>query len=179
LQDWFIANILDDRSVDSLYGYSYPNLPKPVEQIFFNPNVAPTTDTVKNYAVQYLAFKAGSQMHATFASSNSALIIKAVEIGSSKHVLDVTRNVEFTEPLFGTTYNEIHFVVMDTDPNTQAIYSYTTSGIAVPETDVQHVSIALPTSFMLKQNYPNPFNPSTNIEYSIPIKGVVKIQLQH
>jgi Peptidase M30. len=129
LRDWFIANILEDRSVDSLYGYSYPKLPKPIEQTFFNPNVALTTDTVKNYAVEYLAFKAGSQLHATFTSSNPALIIKAVEIGpSAKRVLDVIRNVEFTEPLFGTTYYEIHFVVMNTDPNTQAIYSYTTSG---------------------------------------------------
>ncbi|MCX6121032.1 MAG: T9SS type A sorting domain-containing protein [Ignavibacteriales bacterium] len=177
LQDWFIANILDDRSVDLLYGYSYPNLPKVLERTFFNPNVALTTDTVKNYAVQYLAFKSGSQLHATFTSSNSALIIKAVEIGSSKRVIDVTRNVDFTEPLFGTTYNEIHFVVMDTDPNIQVIYSYTASGTAVPQTDVQRVSIALPTSFMLKQNYPNPFNPSTNIEYSIPIKGIVKIEV--
>jgi flagellar hook assembly protein FlgD len=30
---------------------------------------------------------------------------------------------------------------------------------------------------MLSQNYPNPFNPSTNIEYSIPIKGAVKLQI--
>jgi Secretion system C-terminal sorting domain len=129
LQDWFIANILDDRSVDSLFGYSYPNLPKPVEHTFYNPNVSLTTDTVQNYAVEYLAFKGGSQLHTTFTSSNSALIIKAVEIGaSSKRVLDVTKNVEFTEPSFGTTYYEIHFVVMNTDPNTQAIYSYTASG---------------------------------------------------
>ncbi len=129
LQDWFIANILDDRSVDSLYGYSYPKLPKPVEQSFFNPNIALTTDSVQNYAVQYLAFKAGSQLSATFTSSNPALIIKAVEIGASeKLVRDVPRNVKFTEPLFGTTYYAIHFVVMNTNPNTQAIYSYTASG---------------------------------------------------
>jgi len=129
LQDWFIANILDDRSVDSLYGYSYPKLPKPIEQSFFNPNIALTTDSVQNYAVQYLAFKAGSQLRATFTSSNPALIIKAVEIGpSAKRVLDVTKNVEFSEPSFGTTYYEIHFVVMNTDPNSQALYSYTASG---------------------------------------------------
>jgi flagellar hook assembly protein FlgD len=30
---------------------------------------------------------------------------------------------------------------------------------------------------MLRQNYPNPFNPTTNIEYSIPIKGVVKLRI--
>ena len=141
LQDWFIANILDDRSVNSLYGYSYPNLPKPVEQTFFDPNVALTTDTVQNYAVQYIAFKAGSQLHATFTSSNPSLIIKAIEIGSSKQVRDVPIGTEFTEPSFGTTYNEIHFVVMNTDPNNQAIYSYTASGTGgITQTTLSYAS---------------------------------------
>ncbi len=33
----------------------------------------------------------------------------------------------------------------------------------------------IPSTFELKQNYPNPFNPSTTIEYSIPVKGNVKL----
>jgi subtilisin family serine protease len=54
---------------------------------------------------------------------------------------------------------------------------FITAEIATTATDVERISNALPTSFMLRQNYPNPFNPSTNIEYSIPIKGVVKLQI--
>ena len=30
---------------------------------------------------------------------------------------------------------------------------------------------------MLNQNYPNPFNPTTNFEYRIPVKGLVKLQI--
>ena len=174
LQNWFIANILDDRSIDSLYGYSYPNLPKPIEQTFFNPNVALITDTVKNYAVQYLAFKAGSQLRATFTSSNPALIIKAVEIGSSKRVLDVTSGTEFTEPLFGTTYYEIHFVVMNTDPNTQATYSYTASGTGgITQTTLSYASndayyIILPSS---NQKLATRFSPTVSGQlYSVSVK---------
>jgi len=69
------------------------------------------------------------------------------------------------------------------DPNYATSYTTTyynlfvTAEIAVPVTDVERISSALPTSFMLRQNYPNPFNPSTNIEYSIPIKGVVKLRI--
>ncbi|KAA3610003.1 MAG: choice-of-anchor B family protein [Calditrichaeota bacterium] len=34
-----------------------------------------------------------------------------------------------------------------------------------------------PETFQLKQNYPNPFNPSTNIEYNLPKKTNVKIEV--
>jgi subtilisin family serine protease len=44
-------------------------------------------------------------------------------------------------------------------------------------TVVDQVSAELPKSYMLNQNYPNPFNPTTNIEYRIPVKGLVKLQI--
>jgi hypothetical protein len=34
-----------------------------------------------------------------------------------------------------------------------------------------------PSKFELKQNYPNPFNPTTIIEFNIPIKGFVSLQV--
>jgi subtilisin family serine protease len=69
------------------------------------------------------------------------------------------------------------------DPNYASGYAPTyynlliKANIAATVTDVERISNALPTSFSLKQNYPNPFNPSTNIEYSIPVKGLVKLQI--
>lgn len=36
---------------------------------------------------------------------------------------------------------------------------------------------SLPATFKLSQNYPNPFNPSTNIQYSIPEDGNVKLTI--
>ncbi len=68
--------------------------------------------------------------------------------------------------------------ISSTPAYTPAHYNlFITAEIAVPVTDVERISNVLPTSFSLKQNYPNPFNPTTNIEYSIPIKGVVKLQI--
>jgi hypothetical protein len=35
----------------------------------------------------------------------------------------------------------------------------------------------LPNEFMFVQNYPNPFNPSTTIEYSVPSRSEVTIEI--
>ena len=65
-----------------------------------------------------------------------------------------------------------------TSPYTPTYYNlFISAEIAVAVTDVERISNALPTSYMLRQNYPNPFNPNTNIEYSIPVKGLVKLQI--
>jgi hypothetical protein len=69
------------------------------------------------------------------------------------------------------------------DPNYATSYTksdynlFITAEIAVPVTDVRLISNAVPTTYSLKQNYPNPFNPSTNVEYSIPVKGLVKLRI--
>lgn len=39
------------------------------------------------------------------------------------------------------------------------------------------VEILRPDDFKLSQNYPNPFNPSTNIEFTIPADGSVRLDL--
>ena len=131
LRNWFIANEVNDRTVDSKYGYVYPNLPKSVGRTYLNPNISLTTDTVQNYAVQYITFKSSSQLKATFTVNNPALLLKAVEIGaSSKRVVDVASGVEFSEPLYGSTYTEIDFIIMNTDPTTPYTYTYRASGVS-------------------------------------------------
>jgi hypothetical protein len=35
----------------------------------------------------------------------------------------------------------------------------------------------IPTEYKLEQNYPNPFNPTTTINYSIPKKGIVQLNV--
>ncbi len=53
------------------------------------------------------------------------------------------------------------------------VYIYTTEEFMVDnEEDVMNIR-----SFSLHQNYPNPFNPSTNISYTLPNNGQVKLEV--
>jgi len=45
-------------------------------------------------------------------------------------------------------------------------------------TDVQEIPTAeLPSTYSLAQNYPNPFNPSTVIEFTVPVRGDVRVSV--
>jgi hypothetical protein len=44
-------------------------------------------------------------------------------------------------------------------------------------TAVEPVVGTVPTAFVLQQNYPNPFNPSTTLEFSIPTKCRVVLEV--
>jgi len=44
-------------------------------------------------------------------------------------------------------------------------------------TGIQPVGNSIPDVFQLSQNYPNPFNPVTNINFSIPKSGSVKLEV--
>jgi hypothetical protein len=147
LPNWFIANVLDDRSIDPKYGYVYPGLPKASGLNYYSPNVSLRTDSVQNYAVEYFTFKKGSQLKTTITTSTSSLGIKAVEIGSSSKILrDVASGVEFSEPQFDSTYSEIHFIVMNTSPDSVLTYSYEASGTST-EAELKY-DLTEPTGYL-------------------------------
>jgi M6 family metalloprotease-like protein len=46
-----------------------------------------------------------------------------------------------------------------------------------PRTSVTDEYQAIPKEYALHQNYPNPFNPSTTIQYALPVRSRVKLQI--
>jgi hypothetical protein len=131
MQTWPIANILDDTTVSRAYGYAYPNLVKPAGLQIFNPNVPAGSGSVVPLGVQYVMYKGGANLQATFSTAASSLVIKAVEKGpASRRVLDVTPGVALQEPGFGSTYTEIDFAVINTDASNTAGFTFVSQGTA-------------------------------------------------
>ena len=54
---------------------------------------------------------------------------------------------------------------------------YNQWNFATETKSVKQIDGATPTQFELTQNYPNPFNPSTVINYSIPVNGMVSLKV--
>ena len=128
-QDWLVANVLDNASVDPRYGYQYPGLPKAVGKVYINPQVPQTRDTLDPLAARYLSFTAGSQLKVTITPGAPGMVIMAVESGpSNKRVLNVTPGVEFGEPGFGSTFTRIDLVIINTSQISQLAYEYFAAG---------------------------------------------------
>ncbi len=91
-------------------------------------------------------------------------------------------NSEFEEvgfvPGFGSTTEPKSYSFIDQNLENSA-YTYRLKQIDFDGTfeysNEVEVEINVPATFSLDQNYPNPFNPSTNIKYSIPEAGNVKL----
>ena len=52
-----------------------------------------------------------------------------------------------------------------------------TGNVIITDVEAQIASTANPSIYKLSQNYPNPFNPSTKIDYNLPVRSNVRIEL--
>lgn len=143
LEDWFIANYLNDRSVNPRYGYVLANLPKGTGITYTNPNVSTTSSGVFKYGVQYITYKGGRNLTVNFNNNgNTSLKVKAIKIGNNiKQVDDVPTNTNVNFSDFGTTFTEITFAVYVSDmnafisnPSTDRFnFTYSSTGTAVAQ----------------------------------------------
>ncbi|HLP15750.1 MAG TPA: T9SS type A sorting domain-containing protein [Bacteroidota bacterium] len=118
VQNFAMANIINDRTMDAKYGYLYPSIVKANGISLYSPsyNTAAQPDQIAGYGTLYIGVKAGTDLKATF-TADPQLSIKAFEVGAaSKRVVDLTSGTEFSEPAFGSTYKEVYFAITNRDP---------------------------------------------------------------
>lgn len=94
-----------------------------------------------------------------------------VSIANPSEILHIrTENV--TTGTRSSTFNGSTWAAVTTNHRIQAIVT-TASGL----NSVSAVQAGVPITYGLAQNYPNPFNPSTQINYSIGIRGRVSLKI--
>lgn len=80
----------------------------------------------------------------------------------------------------GTTTEKIDYSFID-EEKSAGVYQYRLKQIdfdgTVEISDIVEVEITSPVNYTLLQNYPNPFNPTTVIEFSLPEKAQVKMNI--
>ncbi|MEJ5351020.1 MAG: T9SS type A sorting domain-containing protein [Melioribacteraceae bacterium] len=134
LEDWFIANYLNNKTVNPKWGYDYPNLVKMKSRTYFNPNVPSATANVYKYGVQYITFNGGKNLNILFNNLGNNIKIKAIKIGNNyASVEDISATSDYSFPDFGTVYNEITFAVYFIDQSESKTgpfnFSYSADGI--------------------------------------------------
>jgi hypothetical protein len=139
-QDWLVANYLNDKSVDSKWGYSYPSVTRVSPTLFMDPHVSSTMVTVANLGGLYLSFRSGTSLSTTISSvaAPSNFWIRAIETGpGGKRVLPVSLGVQFDEPAFGTSYTDITYLIGCIDPATPHDVTYASTGTSVAFTELK------------------------------------------
>ncbi|MEJ2195831.1 MAG: T9SS type A sorting domain-containing protein, partial [Ignavibacteriaceae bacterium] len=96
-------------------------------------------------------------------------------------LMQVDPNLEHDQ-VFGFDYNAALYNLESVlnegsrgNHNTKLVQKLLADAIANFEPDDVELEEGLPIEYQLSQNYPNPFNPSTEIKFSIPEQGTVKL----
>jgi len=155
LHDWFVANYINTKSVDSKWGYTFSPVTKVAasgQTITSTPNLV--EDGVFKGAAQYITFNAGKNLTINFNRGvNTSVRVKAVKIGTgSPQVSDVATNTNVNYSDFGSAYNTLTFIVYQNDINVSSngpfTYSYTYSGTAAAGSQEIAYDVTEPTGYL-------------------------------
>ena len=171
--DWAVANTLDDRTVNTDYGYLYPGLAKAVAENHANPNMTSTVEWIQPLGVKYVSFTAGSNLQVTATTSSPKVVSKVVEIGSPSAVSQLSSGVLLALPGFGSTYSRVTVALVDTSTTDSEQVTLQAAGNTIAA--IAETQNGTPASFSLQQNYPNPFNPETVVSGQWPVASDVRL----
>jgi len=132
LENWFLANIVNDMSVAPEWGYTTSNVTKVIPLNIANPNYTTEYISLAIMGSDYVTYSSGKNLTITFDDKNQGITkFKAIKhLDNGIVVEDVAPNVEQNYSGFGTEYSAITFVAMNTNQSFKGTYSYTSSGEA-------------------------------------------------
>jgi hypothetical protein len=158
--DFFGAATTEEMYVDDYYFSDTPPAFIPVELTSFTANVNHSGQVVLNWTT------------ATELNNQLFEIERRTEAGQFSTIGYVEGHGTTTEP---QNYSYTDVTV------TTGIYYYRLKQLdflgSYEYFDEIEVDVNGPLSFDLEQNYPNPFNPSTNIKYSVPETGDIRLSV--
>ena len=140
LKSFAVAVAIDDKSADSRYGFTLPITSKitPVKT-YLDPNVTTQSQSVEPQGTVYLLYKGGKNLSATFASLSTTISVKGIATGTGVNkVTDISLSSQYSEPGFGTSYNQVIFAVTNLGSST-ASFSYSSSGQS-PTLTIQEIA---------------------------------------
>lgn len=149
-ENWLVANIVNNKNVNPLYGYTYPYLAKAAGTVHPNPNIPATAVTVARLGAQYLHFTSGKNLSIRFSAAlASNFKIYAVQSGPNNvDVFSVGFGVDYNVPDFGSKYTQVDFVVLNTSQSNDLSFSYTATGEVVQSVMELKYDITEPTGFL-------------------------------
>jgi hypothetical protein len=133
-------------------------------------------DLVKNISLDKIVINWGNQGYASqYKIQLSENLASWQTIFTTLSGTGGVNNVETLTNLQGTGRYLIFLL------QTRASGAFTIKDIQVyglpSDTDIKFTDNTVPSSYALFQNYPNPFNPVTKINFSIPLRGRVKLEI--
>ncbi|MCX6142039.1 MAG: T9SS type A sorting domain-containing protein [Ignavibacteriales bacterium] len=140
LKSFAVANAIDDKSADSRYGFTLPITAQITPaQTYLDPNVSGQSQSIETRGTVYLLYKGGKNLSATFTSQSPTISVRPIATGSGVNkVTDISLSSLYTEPGFGTSYDQVIFAVTNLG-TAAASFSYSSSGQA-PALTVQELA---------------------------------------
>jgi hypothetical protein len=127
LKNFALAAGINDKTIDSKYGFTVPIIIKPSAVTYYSPNVPTVSDTVKPYGTRYIKFSGGQSLSVNI-NSGGSLEVKAIATGSAGTRVDnISLGSAYTLSDFGTGHSAIVFTITNT-ADIATSFTYAASG---------------------------------------------------
>ncbi len=133
LENWFVANTLNNKTVNPAWGYTTPGVNTVSEMNQANPNVVSDTITIERAASDYIQFSGGNNLSIKFDDLGTGkLKFKAIKYKVNNEVeVDILNpNTQYLYSDYGTVYKTISFAISNINAYETYDYAYTATGEA-------------------------------------------------